>query len=142
MRGEAISFHRLAYRALSQKSLQYFKRNRAWFQGELDPKFGSGSEKEKFVSSKSSPLHTISPRQRLTHLITRREREFLCVVRLVAKLNFVTHKQLSDQGSYYVKCQYEIGSHIFFKVTPTSAFRPSYGTARETKIRQERIFGL
>ena len=56
MRGEAISFHRLAYRALSQKSLQYFKRNRAWFQGELDPKFGSGSEKEKFVSSKSSPL--------------------------------------------------------------------------------------
>ena len=51
MRGEAISFHRLAYRALSQKGLQYFKRNRDWFEGELHPKFGSGSEKEKFVSS-------------------------------------------------------------------------------------------
>ena len=51
MRGEAISFHRLAYRALSQKGLQYFRRNRDWFEGELDPKFGSGSEKEKFVSS-------------------------------------------------------------------------------------------
>ena len=54
MRGEAISFHRLAYRALSQKGLQYFKRNRDWFEGELDPKFGSGSEKEKFVSSELS----------------------------------------------------------------------------------------
>ena len=39
------------YRALSQKGLQYFKENRVWFEGDADPKFGAGSEKEKFVSS-------------------------------------------------------------------------------------------
>ena len=55
MRGEAISYHRLAYRALSQKSLKYFRRNREWFEGRLDPRFGAGGEKDKFVSSELSP---------------------------------------------------------------------------------------
>ena len=62
MRGQAIHYHRLAYRALSQKSVEYFKANGAWFDAaEFNPKFGSGDEKEKFVSSEFLHMMTAWP---------------------------------------------------------------------------------
>ena len=62
MRGQAIFYHRLAYRALSQKSVEYFKANGAWFDAaEFNPKFGSGDEKEKFVSSEFPHLRATRP---------------------------------------------------------------------------------